>query len=99
MEQRGSNWFKLMFRWSAGHIGIVGNEEADKQAKTAADSKSSEKTDLPPCLQKKIGHSLSVVQEARNKKLKLKWNTTWTKSPRYRHLKFKDLLTPPSQKS
>jgi ribonuclease HI len=28
--------FKLTFRWSAGHVGIEGNEEADKEAKKAA---------------------------------------------------------------
>lgn len=49
-ESKGNKNFKLTFRWSAGHIGIDGNEEADKQAKAAADGESSVKNDLPPYL-------------------------------------------------
>ncbi|KAG1798638.1 uncharacterized protein HD556DRAFT_1212488, partial [Suillus plorans] len=41
---------KLTIRWSAGHIGIPGNEEADEQAKRAARGESSEHCKLPPSL-------------------------------------------------
>lgn len=60
-EQRGNNRFRLTFRWSAGHIGIEGNEDADKLAKAAAGGDSSAKKDLPPCLCKAIGHSLTAT--------------------------------------
>jgi ribonuclease HI len=98
VERRGNSRFKLTFRWSAGHIGIAGNEDADKQAKAAADGDSSEKAILPPCLRKKTGFSLSAIRQARNEKLKLKWAVTWSKSPRFRRLQFKDLSIPSSQK-
>ena len=98
VDRRGNKRFKLTFRWSAGHLGIAGNEDADKQAKAAADGESSEKADLPPCLRKKLGYSLSAIRQARNEKLKIEWAVAWTKSPRSQHLKFKDLLTPSSQK-
>jgi hypothetical protein len=35
-KHRGSRRFELTFRWSAGHAGIGGNEDADKEAKAAA---------------------------------------------------------------
>ena len=98
IERRGNSRFQLTFRWSAGHIGIKGNEEADKAAKTAADRESSNKSDLPPCLRKTIGHSLSAIRQARNANLKLKWTAAWIKSPRYQRSQYKDLLTPYSQK-
>ena len=39
--------FKLTFRWSAGHIGIEGNEGADVEAKSAAEGQSSVLGNLP----------------------------------------------------
>jgi ribonuclease HI len=59
LEQKGSSRFSLTFRWSAGHVGIAGNEDTDKQA--AADRESSDKKTLPPCLCKKIGYSISAI--------------------------------------
>jgi ribonuclease HI len=35
-KHRGGRRFELTFRWSAGHTGIGGNEDADKEAKAAA---------------------------------------------------------------
>ena len=96
-ERRANSRFQLTFRWSAGHVGIAGNEEADKAAKSAADGESSDKQDLPPCLRKPLGHSLSAIRQAHNKNLKFKWTAEWIKSPRYQRLYFKDLLTPHSQ--
>jgi hypothetical protein len=97
-KRRGNGRFKLTFHWTAGHMGIAGNEDADKEAKAAADGESSDKEDLPPCLRKKIGYSLSAIQQARNDKLKYKWAATWARSPRYCHCRFQDVLTPFSQK-
>ena len=97
-ESRGSRNFRLTFRWSAGHVGIPGNEEADIAAKAAADGDSSDRKDLPPCLRKEIGHSLSATRQALNEKLKSRWTANWAKSPRYLRMRFKDLLTPHSQK-
>ena len=60
-KQGGNRRFRLTFCGSAGHMGIAGNEEADKEAKTAADGEQSDKKDLPPCLRKQLGYSLSVM--------------------------------------
>jgi ribonuclease HI len=60
-KQRGNNGYRIMFRWSAGHTGITGNEDADKEVKSAVEGKSSDKLDLPPYLYKPISHSLSAI--------------------------------------
>ena len=98
LDRRDNRKFRLTYRWSAGHVGIQGNEEADKAAKEAAEGGSLDRKDLPPCLRKQIGHSLSAVQQARNEKLKSRWTASWAKSPRSKRLRFKDILTPHSQK-
>jgi ribonuclease HI len=83
LEWKGSSRFSLMFRWSAGHVGIAGNEDADKQAKAVADGESSDKMTLPPCLRKKIGYRVSAIQQTHNANLKHHWTMKWLKSPRY----------------
>jgi hypothetical protein len=98
LKRKGSSRFSLMFRWSAGHVGITSNKDADKQAKAVADGESSDKMTLPPCLHKKIGYSVSTIRQACNADLKHHWTMKWLKSPRYRHTRFRDLLTPHLQK-
>ena len=96
--RKGNSRFKLTFRWSAGHVGIIGNEDADKEAKSAVEGESSDKMDLPPYLHKPLRHSLSAIRQRHNDELKIKWAATWAASPRYQRLRFQDLLTPSSQK-
>ena len=96
-KSKSRSKLKLTFRWSAGHVGIKGNEDADKEAKAAVEGESSDKKELPACLRKRIGYSLSAIRQARNEKIKLKWTAQWTKSPRHHRHRFKDLLTPYSQ--
>jgi ribonuclease HI len=61
LEWRGNSRFSLTFRWSARHVRIARNKDADKQAKAAVDRESSDKNALPPCLWKKIGYSISAI--------------------------------------
>jgi ribonuclease HI len=62
LPKKGTNSrFRLTFRWSAGHVGIEGNETADAEAKKAVEGESSDKKDLPLYLCKPIQYSLSAV--------------------------------------
>ena len=94
----GNGRYGLTFRWSAGHVGIEGNEEADKEAKAVADRHSSDKKELPIYLRGQLSHIISAMQQAHFESLKRHWVEKWASSPRYQRLRFLDLLTPYSQK-
>ena len=55
LDSRDNRKFRLTFRWSAGHVGIQGNEEADKAAKEAAEGGSSDRKDLPRASGSRLG--------------------------------------------
>ena len=74
---RGNGRFELTFHWSAVHVGITGNEAADREAKIAAEGVSADKKDLPQCLRKQIEYSLSATRQAHNETLKLRWVAEW----------------------
>ena len=59
---KNNSHFKLTFRWSAGHVGIKGNEEANGEVKRAAEGESLDPRDLPPYLHKPLGHSISALR-------------------------------------
>ena len=61
-KHKYNNRYKLTLRWTAGHVGIVGNEDMDEEVKDAADGTSLDKKDLPPDLHKQIKHSLSAAR-------------------------------------
>ena len=75
--------YNLTIRWTAGHIGIKGNEKADQEAKRATDGHSSNAKDLPKYMRKKIKHNISALRQANNKKLKDAWKKDWNKSKRF----------------
>jgi hypothetical protein len=97
-KSRGNANYKLTFRWSAGHIRIKGNKDADKIAKEAADRNSSAGEDLPTYLRKQIKHSLSAMRQACNEEHKTRWKKVWSKSPQFCRIRYSNLLTPSSQK-
>ena len=81
--------FSLTIRWTAGHAGISGNEEADEEAKKAAEGTTSDATHLPKLLRKKLKYSKSAAIQDENLIRKERWARDWAASPR--HAKFKHI--------
>ena len=75
--------YSLKFRWTAGHVGIVGNEEVDAEAKKTVEGSTSSKKDLPLLLRKKIKKNKSALKQHRRSRLKACWVQEWKTSPRY----------------
>jgi hypothetical protein len=88
LKKHRGNRYGLMLRWLAGHIRIVRNEDANKEAKSVVEGESSDKKALPSYLQKSLGHSLSAMCQKHNDNIKQKWAMTWMASPRYCHFCF-----------
>jgi hypothetical protein len=74
--------FKLTLRWTAGHVGIPGNELADKEAKKAATGLSSDKSILPTFLKRKLTINPTAVQRKRATEIKQRWRSDWKSSKR-----------------
>lgn len=96
-KKRGKN-YSLALRWTAGHVGIEGNEKADEEAKSAADGQSSVAADLSKFLRKKIKRSTSALKQAYNEKAKNKWKAEWHTSKRYKRFPATDIISPSSKK-
>jgi hypothetical protein len=77
---------------------ISGNEKADREAKHAADGNSSDSTDLPKYVHKKIKHCISALRQANNKQVNEAWKREWQDLKGYRCLRATDTATPSSQK-
>ena len=89
-KTRNSENYSLRFRWTAGHVGIPGNEKADVKAKAAAEGKTLIKKDLPPLLRKKLQHNKSALRQHRHGMLKKCWLQKWRVSPQYNRTKTLD---------
>jgi ribonuclease HI len=90
--------YSLVVRWTTGHSGIKGNEEADKEAKTAAEGNSSAAKDLPAYIRKTIKKSTSALKQDNNKRLNEAWKAEWNESERYKRFKAPDIISPASKK-
>jgi ribonuclease HI len=96
-KTRNSANYSLRFRWTAGHVGIEGNEEVDAEAKKVAEGTSSVKEDLPPLLCKKIKHNKSALRQNKKSQIKVRWMQEWKTSPRYNKIKAIDKSFPSSR--
>jgi ribonuclease HI len=92
-----SKKFSLTLRWTAGHVGIPGNELADKEAKRAAGGLSSEKSILPTYLRHELTINPSAIQRKRNTEIKQRWSNGWRNSKRGRSLTKIDKTSPSVQ--
>ena len=95
---RSGSAYSLLVRWTAGHVGIKGNERADREAKKAASGESTEKRALPKCIRKTIKKSTSAIKQEFNKGLNDIWKKDWNSSERYKRFQAKDLISPASKK-
>jgi ribonuclease HI len=78
--------YALTICWTAGHVGIEGNEDADEKAKEVAKGCSSDTKLLPPYLRKALLINPAAVKMAHYAKLKEEWKDTWNNSVRGRAL-------------
>ena len=83
-----------MLRWMVGHIGISGNEKADREAKKAVDRHTSDKEHLPPYLRKPLLINPSTVIRKCNNELNSKWKQGWHKTERGKRMWKIDNTTP-----
>ena len=86
--------YSLTFRWTAGHLGIPGNEEADEEAKKAAEGATSDPKSLPKTLRKQLKRSKSAALQAESAARKAIWRREWASSPRYAKYKHIDPSLP-----
>jgi ribonuclease HI/exonuclease III len=93
-KRKNKRKYKLMLRWTAGHVGISGNEKADREAKKAASDFSSQAHLLPPYLRKSLCSNPSALKRGHNDKLKKDWNNKWRQSTRGKRAKRLDNTTP-----
>jgi len=97
-KTKSGDRFSITARWTAGHIGITGNEKADIEAKRAAEGASSDKADLPPYIRKRLRKSASALKQTHNAMLNKSWQSEWQNSDRYKRNTAPDTSSPYSKK-
>ena len=86
---------KVKFVWTPGHEDIEGNEQADEAAKEAASGQTSNAKRLPVFLRgKNLPVSVSATRQLLKKRMKNRWQTEISSSPRYANIKKIDPTLP-----
>jgi len=78
--------YTLTLHWTAGHVGIPGNELADVEAKCAAGGHASDKSSLPSLFKHMLTINPSAITRNNKTKLKRKWDNSWKRSYRGRKM-------------
>ena len=81
-KRRRKGRYKLTIRWTAGHEGIKGNEDADREVKKAAEGLTSDKQTLPPYLRKPLLINPAAVKRDHHEDLKKRWKRDWLATAR-----------------
>jgi ribonuclease HI len=81
-SDRGTKNYALTLRWTAGHVGIAGNELVDSEAKKAAKGQSSDPKSLPNMLRRKLKISPAAMKQNHSAQGIEKWKKKWAASPR-----------------
>ena len=81
-KRKGRRKLKITLRWTAGHVGIEGNEKADVEAKKAASESSSQANLLPRYLRKPLCSNPAALRREHSDKLKKNWTDKWRQSKR-----------------
>jgi ribonuclease HI len=77
----------VTIRWAPGHIGIVGNERADEEAKRAAQREdSTSQMAIPKIFRGDLPWSRSAVRQEYHTELRAAAKQTWEESPRYERM-------------
>jgi ribonuclease HI len=93
-KKRRKGKYTLTIRWTAGHVGIEGNEKADAEAKKAAEGLSSDTKTIPPYLRKPLLINPAAIRKAHNDKMKSEWKTDWRQTERGQKVLKIDKTTP-----
>ncbi|EFZ04324.1 Ribonuclease H domain protein [Metarhizium robertsii ARSEF 23] len=76
-ELRGHGW-DMQFRWIPAHVGVPGNEAADKAAKEAAGhNANSRQTAEPPPEPEHLRALMAPAKSAIRKTMKAEWKASW----------------------
>ena len=93
-KHRSKCKYRLMLRWTAGHCGINGNKNVDREAKKAISGTTSTTKLLPPYLRKLLLINPAAVKRAYNDNLNNIWKADWMQSPRGKKMKEMDATMP-----
>jgi hypothetical protein len=89
------NVLNLQVHWVPGHVDFAPNEQADEEAKLAAQGNSSNLALLPTALRKgRLRLSITALQHQYLSQLCKCWTCRWKLSPHYKHLRTIDNSAP-----